>query len=80
MNRFIEITLDKEFPYLDPGEDCDPNNMQHIKYTAYGSYFPKNRIYGIESQPPQYIPHYCNITNDNVVGIAEITYFKEMVE
>lgn len=73
----------KEFPYINPGEKEEMEELfpaEEWEYTPYGGGFPENRIAGKEIEPPQYIPHYCNNTNDDKVGVAELIGFKEMAD
>lgn len=70
----------KEFPYVDSEEKKEMekfNPTEEWIYTLYGPPFPEYWILGIEKDPPQRIPHYCN--NDSV-GCAELIGFTDMAE
>ena len=72
----------KELPYIAPDEKEAMKEFypeEKLIYTPYGAPFPEERISGNETDPPQYIPHYCNGDMDTI-GMAELIGFREMVD
>lgn len=72
----------KELPYIAPDAKEAMKEFypeEELIYTPYGAPFPEERISGNKTDPPRYIPHYCNGDKDTV-GMAELVGFKEMAD